>query len=249
MADESASSPDQQREQVRAATDRLLATAARLTDEQVRAPSPLPGWSRGHVLTHLARNADGLRNLLIWARTGVKTPQYASQQARDEAIAAGAGRPAAEQVADIRGSAAAFDAEAATLSAEHWQATVSGIRGRGHSALHTLWRRLSEVEIHHVDLAAGYGPDDWAADFVARRLQGVADDFRGNPGCPAAQLTDTGTGRHYLIGTVAAAGADEPASRTIAGPGYLLLAWLIGRSPGDGLTVDPGGQLPALPAW
>src|SRR6266568_3680678 len=74
------------------ATDRLLATAA----GQAREPSLLPGWSRGHVLVHLARNADGLRNLLIWARTGVVTPQYPSQQARDDAIEAGAGRPAGD---------------------------------------------------------------------------------------------------------------------------------------------------------
>src|SRR6266567_8535421 len=77
------------------ATDRLLATAAGLTDRQAREPSLLPGWSRGHVLVHLARNADGLRNLLIWARTGVVTPQYPSQQARDDASRRGrAGQPA-----------------------------------------------------------------------------------------------------------------------------------------------------------
>jgi len=83
-------------------TGRLLATAAELTDDQAREPSLLPGWSRGHVLTHLARNADGLRNLLIWARTGVVTPQYPSGQARDAAIEPGAGRPAAGQLARQR---------------------------------------------------------------------------------------------------------------------------------------------------
>ena len=46
------------------ATDRMLRTAATLDDAAVAAPSPLPGWTRGHVLTHLARNADGLGNLL-----------------------------------------------------------------------------------------------------------------------------------------------------------------------------------------
>ncbi|MFI9324466.1 maleylpyruvate isomerase N-terminal domain-containing protein [Kitasatospora aureofaciens] len=59
---------------MRAATGLLLRTAARLCDAGVRAPSLLPGWSRGHVLTHLARNADGGRRLPSWARTGVRTP-------------------------------------------------------------------------------------------------------------------------------------------------------------------------------
>ena len=47
------------------AVARLLASAAALSDEQLRGPSLLPGWSRGHVLSHIARNADGLSNLLI----------------------------------------------------------------------------------------------------------------------------------------------------------------------------------------
>ena len=261
MAEQTATSAGQLREQVGGATDRLLATAAQLTDEQVKAPSLLPGWSRGHVLTHLARNADGLRNLLIWARTGVPTPQYASPQARDAAIAAGADRTAAEQAADIRDSAAAFDAEAGRLSTVHWQAVVRGMRGPGHPAVHTLWRRLSEVEIHHVDLDAGYGAGDWPADFVAQRLAGVAAEFAQRADSPAALLRDTGSGELYPIGAAApgaaaaaaagGAAADGGPERgiVIAGPGELLLAWLIGRSQGAGLTADPSGPLPAVPAW
>ena len=46
--------------------------AAELDPGQVAGPSRLPGWSRGHVLSHLARNADALVNLLTWARTGIE---------------------------------------------------------------------------------------------------------------------------------------------------------------------------------
>ncbi|HEX7266491.1 MAG TPA: maleylpyruvate isomerase N-terminal domain-containing protein, partial [Streptosporangiaceae bacterium] len=97
------------------ATDRLLATAAALSDAQAREPSLLPGWSRGHVLTHIARNADGLANLLRWARTGRETPMYPSAASRSADIEAGAGRRAAELTADVEGTAAAFAAEAASL--------------------------------------------------------------------------------------------------------------------------------------
>jgi uncharacterized protein (TIGR03083 family) len=83
-------------------TDRLLATADALTDAQAAAASRLTGWTRGHVLTHLARNADGFRNLLAWAATGDETPMYPSEEARDRAIETGAGRPAAELAADLR---------------------------------------------------------------------------------------------------------------------------------------------------
>ena len=52
------------------ATQRLLSTARVLAEPDLRAPSLLPGWSRAHVLAHVARNADAMRNLLIGARSG-----------------------------------------------------------------------------------------------------------------------------------------------------------------------------------
>ena len=54
-----------------AATDSLIASIGGLTDADARGPSLLPGWTRGHVLTHLARNADGGTRLLGWARTAM----------------------------------------------------------------------------------------------------------------------------------------------------------------------------------
>ena len=56
------------------ATTRYLGALTVLTDEDMRAPSLLPRWSRGHVVTHLARNADALCNLVHWAESGVETP-------------------------------------------------------------------------------------------------------------------------------------------------------------------------------
>jgi uncharacterized protein (TIGR03083 family) len=61
-----------------------------LTDPEAQAPSLLPGWTRGHVLTHLARNAEGGTRLLTWARTGEPSYEYPSVAARAQAIADGA---------------------------------------------------------------------------------------------------------------------------------------------------------------
>ena len=109
----------------------------------MRDPSLLPGWTRGHVLTHIARNADGMVNLLRWARTGTKIPMYASAESRSADIEAGSGRPAASLAADVRESAAAFAAEAAALPGEAWAEqvralygpAVPGLRGAGAAAL------------------------------------------------------------------------------------------------------------------
>jgi maleylpyruvate isomerase len=70
--------PEEALRELTAATDQLLAGLDGLSDAQVAGPSLLPGWTRGHVLTHLARNAEGGTRLLGWARTGVPSYEYES---------------------------------------------------------------------------------------------------------------------------------------------------------------------------
>jgi maleylpyruvate isomerase len=228
---------------VDAATDLLLRSAAGLSDRQAREPSLLPGWSRGHLLTHVARNADSLRNLLVWARTGVETPQYSHAGERAEGIAAGAGRSSAELLADLHASAAALDAEAARLPDPAWAVQVGGPPANVHPAWFTLWRRLVEVEFHHVDLGVGYTATDWPEPFATYCLATVADVFTG-PHSPAVLLRSSDAPVVVQIGP-----AGEQPAHTVTGPIRPLLAWATGRSPGEGLTVQPPGPLPVLPAW
>jgi maleylpyruvate isomerase len=228
---------------VHVATASVLATAATVTDTQAHEPSLLPGWTRGHVLTHLARNADGLRNLLVWARTGVETPQYPSVQARNDGIEAGSGRQAADLAADIAQSAELFAAEAERLDSHDWTVRVAGIRRYGHPAWYTLWRRLSELEIHHVDLGLGYRVSDWPAEFASQCLGRAVTDFTG-PDAPAAVLRSADDGTEHRIGP-----EDAQATVTISGPTRELLAWLIGRSTGGSLVAEPAGPLPRVPSW
>jgi maleylpyruvate isomerase len=224
---------------VTAATALLQTSAERVSDQQAREPSLLPGWSRGHLLSHLARNADSLRNLLTWARTGVETPQYSSPQERNDGIERGAGRPAAELLADLAESAAALDAAAANLPAASWAAHV-GL----HAAWYTLWRRLTEVEIHHVDLGLSYSPADWPEAFATYGLEQTAAVRFSDARSPAVVLRTSDAGLVVRIGPP----EDEPVT-TVTGPVRSMLAWLCGRSPGSGLSADPAGPLPALPSF
>src|ERR671939_294815 len=97
---------------------------ARLTDDELRQPSALPGWSRAHVVAHLARNADALVNLCSWARTGVETPMYPSRQARDAAIEATATLPPDALRADFRDAEARLAEAAAVLPDRAWSAPL-----------------------------------------------------------------------------------------------------------------------------
>ena len=44
------------------ATQRLLGDTIGMDEDQWRAPSLLPGWTRAHVAVHLARGADALEH-------------------------------------------------------------------------------------------------------------------------------------------------------------------------------------------
>src|SRR6202011_3103587 len=94
--------------QVDDATARLLARLSSLAAADAARPSLCAGWTVGHVLTHLARNADGLRRSAEGARRGERVPMYDSLQARGDDIQAGAARPTAELTADVAASAAAL---------------------------------------------------------------------------------------------------------------------------------------------
>src|SRR6202044_1712100 len=108
-------------DQIDQATQRLLDVARVITEPDLRAPSLLPGWTRAHVLAHVARDADAMRNLLIGARSGQARPAYASAQARDAEIEQGAAMGAADLMTDLADSAMALRAVARRLPDEAWQ--------------------------------------------------------------------------------------------------------------------------------
>jgi maleylpyruvate isomerase len=157
-------------DQIDFATQRLLDDARTLPEADLRAPSLLPGWTRAHVLAHVARGADAMRNLLAGVRSGQERPAYASARAREAGIERGAAMSAADLMADLADSAMALRAVVRQLPDEAWQAPVRVLDSAPFPAAGVLTRRLAEVELHHCDLGTGYGPADWPAAFAAMEL-------------------------------------------------------------------------------
>ncbi|MEP7193251.1 MAG: maleylpyruvate isomerase family mycothiol-dependent enzyme [Actinomycetota bacterium] len=217
-------------------TSALIRTAETLDDESVRAASLCQGWTRAHVLSHIARNADGLGNLAGWAITGTPAAMYASPEARDADVAAGSTRGAREIITDLRESAARFASAAEGLAGppEHAEVEMRGGRKVLGGQLPTL--RLLEVVIHHVDLDAGYTFADADPGFVRRAINNAVQRMKTRDQVPAVSLHGD-NGDTWSIGT----GTQEV---TGTNPGLLL--WL---ARGDGAGVSSQDALPELPAW
>ncbi|OXM42727.1 maleylpyruvate isomerase N-terminal domain-containing protein [Amycolatopsis alba] len=225
---------------VRALHEEWARVVRALDEDAVRAPSALPGWTRAHLLSHVARNADGLGNLLTWAKTGVETPMYATATARDEGIEAGADRSAAAIIADVVDSGERFTDLAASLPDEAWTGEARDRLGNKLTGEGVLGKRLSEASIHLVDLDFGYDFARVAAllgsEFEVVVSSAIASYGDGLPAVLLVAAAD-GTRHEWRMGT-------GDAVKVVGSPGDVL-AWITGR--GDGSTLD--GEAPPLPHW
>lgn len=223
---------------VTTATQRLLGDTIAVGDEDWRAPSRLPGWSRGHVAAHIARQADGLVRLTEWARSGQRQDMYASAEQREADIESGSGRSGLELQIDLDTSAGRLDEAFDTLDESAWEAVVQ-LRGGTQVPTRLLpLTRLLEVVIHHVDLDVGYeisaveaSTAEWLLEWCAFRLRD-RDEF------PRLDLTsDSGF-------TISLGSAGAPIA--ISGTSANLLGWLMTRVDGSAVRGDDGLQLPAF---
>lgn len=200
-----------------AAHARLSADLAALTDDQAAQPSLLPGWSVAHVLTHIARNADGLSLMVEAANRGEVGSQYPGGFAQRNAdIEAGSGRTAAELVADVAAANARLEAAWAATTDEGRRA--EGLTVAGPVPVRELpFRRWRETAVHHADLGLAYRWHHWPHDYVRLELQ---------------RMTMLWASRKPMGLTTLPAAALALADRE-------RLAWLLGRTTVEGL--EPAG--------
>ncbi|NLT29159.1 MAG: maleylpyruvate isomerase family mycothiol-dependent enzyme [Propionibacterium sp.] len=235
------SSPDLQtmRHAKLTATQALLGDTIQLDADAWRDPSALPGWTRAHVATHLARNADAISRVVEGLQRGEQVFMYDSNQAREADIETGAGRDGLEIQEDLDRSAGRLNTALDELDDEQWAAPLQMRPNLTHDrAEYVVVQRLTEVAVHHIDLRIGMTFDDldpeparWMLERTFTRLSGVNPDL-------AVRLVDAeGTE------VAAAGGADAP---VVSGSVQRLLGWLLGRLDDDAVT---GGDRVTVPNY
>ena len=217
---------------------RLVRTVDGLSGPDWEAPSSLPGWTRAHVVAHLALNSEGLAGALRGVVSGEPVAMYSSQEARDHDIEELAAAEPEELRARLMAGVTAFVDAVTAVPDDAWSARIERTPGgdRTFVAAAAVGMRLREVEIHHADLGDGYSHRDWPTAFSALVLDAMVK--RGPARRPfTADPTD-------LDGTWEL-GQGGP---TVSGTAADLAWWLTGRGTGEELTSDDG-ELPGIEEW
>jgi maleylpyruvate isomerase len=199
-------------------------------------PSLLPGWTRGHVVAHLALNAEGMSGALRGLTEGTSVPMYASPEARDADIAA-LGKAAPEAIRSrLLGGTTDFVSAVSAVPDEAWRVDVDRTPGgRTFKAGSIPDMRHREVEIHHADLGLAYRHTDWPLEFAVRLIEAMAQ--RDRPAPFSVRALDLG--RTWQLGD---------GGPIVSGPAAELGWWLTGRGDGAALSSD-NGALPRIEAW
>ena len=220
------------------ADNRLVRTVDGFKGDAWSQPSGLPGWTRGHVVAHLALNAEGLAGALHGIVEGEPTPMYASQEARDGDIDELAPAEASKLRERLMGGCGLFVEATAAMTEEAWSDEIERTAGGPtFRAAAVPLMRLREVEIHHADLDAGYTYQDWPVEFSTLLIASMTK--REWPEPFVARATDVR--EEWSFG-------DGSGGPTVTGPTGHLGWWLTGRGAGEGLTSD-SGALPKVGAW
>lgn len=227
-------SPDQ----IDRADRALVRTVDGLADADYAADSLLPGWTRGHVVAHLALNAEGLAGVLHGAHLRQPRTMYASPQARDADIADLAAAGPATLRERLLASITQFADAFAAMHRHDWAGRFERTPGQAEFALANVpLMRVREVEIHHADLDAGYSPADWPEDFRVLLLESMTKRRYREPF--TVRPEDVDRSWHY------GEGGGGP---VVTGTSHALGWWLTGRGAGEGLTSDTG-TLPEVEPW
>ena len=227
------------RQAKRDATQRLLGATMNISDVQWQSPSLLPGWTRAHVATHLARGAQALGRVASALVNGEQPgPLYESRENRISEIERGSERPGVELQIDMDTAAGELHEIFDALDPVDPATPVilgPGILVHAHELPSV---RLAEVVLHHVDLDINFdlrSLDDLSARIL---LQWVCFRLHNRADVPALRIVSD-SGYTDRIGS-------NGFATTVHGSDAELAGWLSGRDNSSSLTGAEHLVIPLL---
>ncbi|MBY8861902.1 maleylpyruvate isomerase family mycothiol-dependent enzyme [Nocardia sp. CA2R105] len=177
---------------------------AALDEREMTLPCGLPGWTRKHLLAHVAANADALGHLVHWAATGEPTPMYSSPAQRSADIESGATLSASELRTWVPRSAQRLTDAMAALTEPQWHTEVRTAQGRAVPATEIPWLRAREVCVHAVDLGTGVRFADLPEEFLTALVADISAkrELRAIPDGPLPEVAAYLAGRSHSLAEV-----------------------------------------------
>jgi maleylpyruvate isomerase len=149
------------------ATQQLSASLAGVSVADLVEPSLLDGWSRAHVVAHLANVADAMVGMTRDAMADRPTRMYPGGREQRNADIEAAARTAPKQLLEhFERSAAELASVWRELPRDAWGTAVNEDEFGAMQLGRLVAWRLTEVEVHHADLAIGFGPRGWSPEFA-----------------------------------------------------------------------------------
>jgi maleylpyruvate isomerase len=210
---------------VRAAHRQFVTTVSDLTADQLAAPTALPGWTRGHVIAHVADGGHAFATITELALRGELTALFpGGVTERNERIEKLAASPSADLMAHLDSGIARLEAAWDAAGPADWSRPV---RFRNGDLTGTVFARWREVWIHLVDCAVGVTPAGWPEDLSAHSIDFLRSRL---PAGVALVATDTAQ-RWGPSANAQVTDAATPETTTLSGAVRDIAAWLAGREP------------------
>lgn len=216
-----------------AATTRQLIRSA--TAGQLAGDSPLPGWTRAHVVAHICGFSHGMARQWEYALRGDLIEQYdGGMDGRNADIEALAAKDADELKAATDDALDRLKGAAEAMTEQDWLLPISYRQGDAFGGLEAAWRELA---IHLTDLDLGPKQSGWSPAFCEHLFE-----FLG-PRVPEG-TTLVLRPRDAAAVTLGEGGNAQEVTGTLQD----LAAWLAGRNP-EGELAFAGGRAPELGPW
>lgn len=211
-----------------AATQRLLGDTITISEQAWQEPSRLPGWTRAHVATHLARNADALVRAVDSVLMGRRGLMYDSDEDREWAIERGSERTGLDLQIDLDTSDGRLNRRFNVLHSVPSDMMVELIPGSLLSCELLPLLRLNEVVLHHVDIDCGFDITEVEPKIARLLLEWNTMEESPTPHRSALLVSDSGF-------TAKVGSGENPV--LIEGSDALLLGWVTGRL-SDAQAID-----------